>query len=231
PRLRGRWIKDWNILHRSAQFGSDSNAITLPQAFGPRNRQTVEHGIVPMGSRGARRATCQIESASPLSAFGTRVLAGVDDSIKPFTARPILPLPTAKTPIKTTTTNRTTPKAGRMAWAVAATLPTASQNVADRLNALQQDFEGPDGHAGPLPLHRKFWAFPRVRGLDLNGSVAACQRHLAAASGIGIDAEAAGVDGHRVPFVLHGARHLVPINAFCLCCPAWNSDNCGTSWP
>ena len=73
-------------------------------------------------------------------------------------------------------------------------------------------FDGAEGRARPLPLHRKFWTLARVGGFDLNGSVATCQEHLAAASAIGIDAEAAGVDGHRVALVLQGARHLLTVN-------------------
>jgi hypothetical protein len=40
-------------------------------------------------------------------------------------------------------------------------------------------------------LHRELLAVPRVGGFDLDGGITARQRYLAAASAIGVDAEAA----------------------------------------
>lgn len=67
-------------------------------------------------------------------------------------------------------------------------------------------------HARALPLHRKFLALSRVGGLDLHGRVAAIQRDLAAARPIRTDDKGAGLDRHRVPFVLDRAWHFVPVH-------------------
>lgn len=68
-----------------------------------------------------------------------------------------------------------------------------------------------DIHTGSLPLHGELLALASVGGLDLDRRGVPSQHDLAAARAVLVDPETARGDGHLVPIMLHGARHLVPI--------------------
>ena len=75
-------------------------------------------------------------------------------------------------------------------------------------------FDCADRSASTGPLHRQFRALLRVSRLDLNRGILSRQENFTAARAIGIDEESSGLDRHGVPFMLHPAGHLVPIDAY-----------------